>query len=143
MLLPKNTQIVKNPRFCVFLLDFERFSRVFRSRNIVLWRFEACCQHSWHAAASVAMSRVGAYIFQTHNPVSLRVILDLSSSHDAVNVRVADLVLGTLELATHNRSRGKHRTDCCVQKTFGNNATKFYANRHTGNTFIRGVELDS
>ena len=89
------------------------------------------------------MCRVGTYTFPTHNPVSLRAILDLGSSHDVFLDRVADFFLGTLELATHNRIRGKHRTACCVQKTFGNNATKFYANRRTGNTFFRGVMLNS
>ena len=57
---------------------------------------------------------VSMYKFQTHNPISLGAILDLSSNHDSENVPFADLVLGTSELATHNRSRGYNRTSCCV-----------------------------
>ena len=94
-------------------------------------------------AALVSMCRVGAYTFTTHNPVSLRAILDLGSSHDVFLDRVADFFLGTLELATHNRIRGKHRTACCVLKTFVNFARNFHKNRCIGNTFITGVKLDS
>ena len=133
----------KSSVFVCVLLDFERFSRVFCSRNVVLWRFEAFCQHSSHAAASVSMSPVGTYTFPTHNPVSLRAILDLGSSHVVENARVADLFLGTLELATHNRSREQNRMACYVQKTFGKLVRNFHRNRCIGNTFIRGVKLDS
>ena len=71
------------------------------------------------------MARVGTYTFPTHNPVSLRAILDLSSSRDAENAPVADFFLGTLELATHNRSREQNRMACYVQKTPHNDARNF------------------
>ena len=53
--------------FSSFLLDFERFSRDFYSRNDVFRRFGVFYQHCLREAVSESMSRFATYTFQTHN----------------------------------------------------------------------------
>ena len=69
--------------------------------------------------------------------------MDLSSSDDSENVPFADHILGTSELATHNRSRGYHRTSFCVLQTLPKLFTKFHGDRCIINTFLRGVKLET